>query len=264
MWQEDIEVAAKNSHVFGTYARLQQRLSPIGWKELTLAMRHTFPIHVFWLAGVLLLLLVLEACSTGQWAGSSSQRVGATYGTPSVAATAPPKPIASSHATATSTSSPTPRSTASTPPAGGASSSAGASVLEQQVAQAVFQAINASRASAGLPPLEWSGSLVSSAHAHSALMSADNDLAHQLPGEPAIGSRISQDGVQWTWCGENIGVTSNTSESGALELHQAMMAEQPPNDGHRQNILSTNFTLVGVAIVIDASHQLWLTEDFAN
>ncbi len=59
-------------------------------------------------------------------------------------------------------------------------------------------------------------------------MSADDHLAHQLP------------------------------------LHQMMMAEQPPNDGHRQKLLSTAFTLVGIAVVIDASHQLWLTEDFAN
>jgi uncharacterized protein YkwD len=95
-------------------------------------------------------------------------------------------------------------------------------------------------------------------------MSTDDHLSHQLAGEPAIGTRVSQDGVKWTWCGENIGETSDTSASGALNLHQMMMAEQPPNDWHRQNILSINFTLVGIAIVIDSSHQLWLTEDFAN
>ena len=102
------------------------------------------------------------------------------------------------------------------------------------------------------------------AYAHSLLMSADDELAHQLTGEPAIGTRVSQDGVKWTWCGENIGETSDTSAGGALQLHRMMMSEQPPNDGHRQNILSTNYTLVGIAIVIDSSQKLWLTEDFAN
>ena len=102
------------------------------------------------------------------------------------------------------------------------------------------------------------------AFAHSLRMSADDQLAHQLPAEPAIGTRVSQDGVDWTWCGENIGETSDTSTGGALQLHQMMMAEQPPNDGHRQNILSANFTLVGIAVVIDSSQKLWLTEDFAN
>ncbi len=147
---------------------------------------------------------------------------------------------------------------------GGTAGATGPTVLEQRIAQTVFQAINTDRAAAGLPALVWSNSLMSGAHAHSLLMSADGHLAHQLPGEPAIGTRISQDGVKWTWCGENIGETSDTSASGALKLHQMMMAEQPPNDGHRQNILSANFTLVGIAVVIDSSHQLWLTEDFAN
>jgi len=143
-------------------------------------------------------------------------------------------------------------------------STTSATALEQQIAQEVFQAINADRASAGLPALIWSNSLVNGAYAHSLRMSADDQLAHQLPGEPAIGTRVSQDGVNWTWCGENIGETSDASASGALQLHQMMMGEQPPNDGHRQNILSTNFTLVGIGIVIDSSQKLWLTEDFAN
>ena len=137
-------------------------------------------------------------------------------------------------------------------------------VLEQQIAQAVFQAINTDRASAGLPALVWSTSLVSSAYAHNLVMSAGNELAHQLAGEPAISTRISQSGVKWTWCGENIGETTNISASGALKLHRMMMAEQPPDDGHRQNILSTNFTLGGIAIFIDSSRKLWLTEDFAK
>lgn len=44
-----------------------------------------------------------------------------------------------------------------------------------------------------------------------------------------------------------------------------MMAEQPPNDGHRLNILSPSYNLLGVDVVIDAAHHtLWLTEDFAQ
>jgi len=221
-----------------------------------------------WMAGILTLLLglgVLGACSTGhdQWAGASSQQVGGTYGTHSATAPARPTRVSSpsSAAAATSTTSPTPRPVASTPTAG---SGTGPTVLEQQIAQTVFQSINTDRASAGLPALVLSNMLITGAYAHSLLMSADDHLAHQLPGEPGIGTRISQDGVKWTWCGENIGETSDTSANGALTLHQMMMAEQPPNDGHRQNILSTAFTLVGIAIVIDSSHQLWLTEDFAN
>ena len=40
---------------------------------------------------------------------------------------------------------------------------------------------------------------------------------------------------------------------------------RPPNDGHRRNILSSTFTVVGVDIYLDPAHgRLWLTEDFAR
>ncbi len=162
---------------------------------------------------------------------------------------------------------PTPTSAPKTPtPTGGSGSGSPSSPTsnEQQIAQIVFQAINTSRAASGLPALQWNAALAAGARKHDARMSAADQLSHQLSGEPAISARITQDGVSWSWCGENIGWTSETNSSGALWLHQSMMAEQPPNDPHRENILSANFTMVGVAILIDSSHRLWLTEDFAN
>jgi uncharacterized protein YkwD len=226
------------------------------------AMRHKLLIGVLSLASVLTLLLAVGAWSVSHWSGASPQQVSGKYNSYSayapVSATPTPPP-------ATPTPSPIPRPPTATPTSGGnTGSSSGPTAFEQQIAQTVFQAINTDRASAGLPALQWSSALAGGAYKHSLLMSGNNQMAHQLPGEPGIGTRISQDGVQWTWCGENIGYTSNTTASGALWLHQTMMAEQPPNDGHRQNILSTNFTMVGIAIVIDANHRLWLTEDFAN
>ncbi len=96
-------------------------------------------------------------------------------------------------------------------------------------------------------------------------MQAANTLSHQLPGEASFGVRERQQGVNWTWAAENIGETSDQSVNGALSLLQAMMNEKPPDDGHRQNILATSATIVGVDIVIDPRNgRLWLTEDFAN
>ena len=134
-----------------------------------------------------------------------------------------------------------------------------------QIAQAVFQAINQSRARNGLPPLTWSTALANSARQHNLAMQAANTLSHQLPGEAALGDRERQQGVNWTFAAENIGETSDQTVNGALGLHRAMMSEKPPDDGHRQNILTTNGTIVGVAILIDQQHGvLWLTEDFAR
>jgi len=139
------------------------------------------------------------------------------------------------------------------------------SATENQIAQAVFQAINQSRAANGLAPLKWDTALVNSAKQHNLAMQAANTLSHQLPGEADLGARETQQGIHWTFAAENIGVTTDQSENGALALHQAMMNEKPPDDGHRQNILTRVGTLVGVAILIDQQHgELWLTEDFAQ
>jgi uncharacterized protein YkwD len=141
----------------------------------------------------------------------------------------------------------------------------GATATEDQIAQAVFQAINQSRAANGLSPLTWSTALANSARQHDQTMQAANTLSHQLTGEAALGDRERQQGVNWSWAAENIGENSDQSVNGALGLHQAMMSEQPPDDGHRQNILTTSGNIVGIAILIDQQHGLlWLTEDFAH
>jgi uncharacterized protein YkwD len=50
----------------------------------------------------------------------------------------------------------------------------------------------------------------------------------------------------------------------ALTLIRDMLAEKPPDDGHRKNILSTTFTHIGIAIYRDPSSTVWLTQDFSN
>lgn len=157
-----------------------------------------------------------------------------------------------------------------TPQASGTASSTnvgapGATAQENQIAQAVFRAVNQSRAANNLPPLKWNPALARSARQHNLAMSAANTLSHQLPGEADLGKRESQQGVQWVWAAENIGETTEMSTNGALALHQAMMNERPPDDGHRQNILTRTGTMIGIDILLDQQHgKLWLTEDFAK
>jgi uncharacterized protein YkwD len=43
-----------------------------------------------------------------------------------------------------------------------------------------------------------------------------------------------------------------------------MLDEQPPDDGHRLNLLSSDFHQVGVGIYIDSQGIIWVTEDFAG
>jgi uncharacterized protein YkwD len=140
---------------------------------------------------------------------------------------------------------------------------------EQQLAQRLFKQINQDRAANNLPPLAWEPRLERSAHQHDLIMASGCKLMHQCPNEPDLGTRVSNQGVQWQTVGENIGeggpVSSiNPAWNMVSMIHQGMMGEKPPDDGHRRNLLSKDFHRIGISIYIDAQSTLWLTEDFAN
>jgi uncharacterized protein YkwD len=134
----------------------------------------------------------------------------------------------------------------------------------------VLALINQARSAAGLPPLTVTAGLETSSAAHNALMAGGCGLSHQCPGEPALGARETAAGVDWTAAGENIGEGGPVANTTAAitqmvaTLTQDMINEQPPDDGHRLNILSTSFTHIGIAVLRDSSGTVWLTQDFSN
>jgi uncharacterized protein YkwD len=146
-------------------------------------------------------------------------------------------------------------------PAGGQQGAAATQVLDL---------INQARAQAGLPAYTLLSGLHRSASGHNMLMAGGCGLSHQCPGEPSLGPRESAAGVNWTQAGENIGEggpvagSTATVTQMALVLTQDMLNEKPPDDGHRQNILSSAFRHIGIAVFCDASGNVWMTQDFAN
>ena len=130
--------------------------------------------------------------------------------------------------------------------------------------------INQARAQAGLAALSFSAGLDQSASQHNLLMAEGCGLSHQCSGEPAIGDRETADGVHWTAAGENIGEegpvadTTTAIAQAAVALTQGMLNEQPPNDGHRLNILSTSFAHIGIAVYRASDGTVWLTQDFSS
>ncbi len=177
--------------------------------------------------------------------------------------TTPPATSGSTTPTATSGSTTPPGKARVTPTATSGSTTTGSDA--SSIAQAVFAAINQSRAAAGLPAYTWSNALMNSAHQHNLAMAATNDLDHQVAGEADLGTRITQQGINWQEVRENIAYTGDMTQQGALDMENAMLSEQPPNDGHRQNILATDCTLAGVDVVLDTKNgKLWITEDFAK
>ncbi|MFI5959953.1 CAP domain-containing protein [Cryptosporangium sp. NPDC051539] len=135
--------------------------------------------------------------------------------------------------------------------------------------QRVLAVINAARAENGAGPLTMSSGLVSSAHQHNLVMADGCGLSHQCDGEGGLGDRISAAGVDWRSVAENIGTggpvagTESTQGDMAVRLTNDMLAEVPPDDGHRKNILNPDLSRIGIDVIID-NGTVWLTHDFAN
>jgi len=137
--------------------------------------------------------------------------------------------------------------------------------FEKKIDWAILRLINAQRALNGLRPLRMAPELRLSARRHNVQMAKYDEMSHQLPGEPDFAKRITNAGYNWSWAGENIAWNSVMTKRGVVTLEKLMYNERPPNDGHRQNILSRHYRNVGVDVYIDrAHHKVWLTTDFGR
>jgi uncharacterized protein YkwD len=183
---------------------------------------------------------------------------------PPAVVTVPPRLARTSPSASASSRSPSPRPTA--PSASASPSSAAGGTAAAQV----LALINQARSAAGLPALTITAGLETSSSQHNLLMAGGCGLSHQCPGEPPIGQRETDAGVDWTAAGENIGEGGPVADTDAaiaqmaVGLTQSMLDEQPPDDGHRMNILSSSFTHIGIAVYRDSSGTVWLTQDFSN
>jgi uncharacterized protein YkwD len=180
--------------------------------------------------------------------------------TPSESPTASPSPTDSP----SPTTSPTPSESPTTVPPTTTAPPPSDSVIDQALAH-----INAARTAAGVGTLTLSADLSKASEAHNALMVGGCGLSHQCPGEAGLGERFTAAGVSWTSAGENIG-QGNASDTAASILQAAngltdlMLAEQPPNDGHRKNLLNPGFKRIGLAVTRGSDGRVWFTQDFVN
>lgn len=204
-------------------------------------------------AGLGLLLLFLAGCG---FAGQSRQVTSFADSAPTAPATAvDPGFVLDVPALPTATHAPTPPHP----------SAASATSVSRQLELRLFALINRDRAAQGLYLYVLHSTLSAGARLHSVRMSSCG-LSHQCPGEPNPCQRVTNEGIVWMSCGENVGYTSPypTVWGGVQGIEKAMLAEQPPGDGHRLNLLSSSFHRIGIGISIDARGYVWITEDFAS
>jgi uncharacterized protein YkwD len=217
------------------------------------------------------------ASAAGAPAAGTSAAGGSCAGRPFHAAVANVPPAAAANPSSPPAKRPAVRPTPSLPasaspatPSPTASATDSPGVSPGTPAAQVLGLINQARSAAGLPPLTITAGLDSSASTHNMTMAGGCGLSHQCPGEPDLGARETAAGVVWSACGENIGEGGPVADSNAataqmaVGLTQDMLNEKPPDDGHRRNILSSSFTHIGIAVYLDSSGTVWLTQDFSN
>ncbi len=136
---------------------------------------------------------------------------------------------------------------------------------ENGVTQQLFNLINKDRAAEGKPAYNWNETLAGGARLHSWNMSKCG-MSHACAGEADACQRVLNEGIRYMTCGENIGYSSPSPDAwGAAQgIQKLMLAEKPPEDGHRRNLLSTDFHKVGVGIYVDNKGLVWITEDFSD
>jgi uncharacterized protein YkwD len=111
---------------------------------------------------------------------------------------------------------------------------------------------NALRASRGLPALQEHGALTAKAEQWATHLASTGVLAHSKLTE-GLGS------LAWRSLAENVGVSVPTADT-LRSLHDALASSTV----HRNNMLSTRFTHMGVGLATGADGRVWVVEVFAQ
>ena len=104
--------------------------------------------------------------------------------------------------------------------------------------------LNGARSDHGLPSLATRSDLVAVARAQATRMADSGTLYHN--------PNLTTDVTNWRWVGENVGYGPDVQT-----VHVAFMN----SDGHRANILDTDYTEVGVGVV-ERGDRVWVAEVF--
>jgi uncharacterized protein (TIGR03000 family) len=121
--------------------------------------------------------------------------------------------------------------------------------------QEVLELTNQERDKAGLPRLRSHAKLARAAREHSANMARLGQLAHTLEGKgPA--ERLAELGYQSFGWGENV--------AGGQRTPQEALQSWMNSPGHRGNILSSDFTEIGVGIAGNNQGGFYFTQVFAR
>ena len=117
---------------------------------------------------------------------------------------------------------------------------------------------NAERSKLRLPVLARNAALMQAAQLHANQMAAFNRMAHDLPGAayPTMDSRIAAVGYRRSYAGENVA----EGYPGAA----AVVAGWMTSPGHRENIVSTQYTEMGAGVATAKNGRPFYVQVFAR
>ncbi len=102
--------------------------------------------------------------------------------------------------------------------------------------------INTERQNQGLRAYSMQSQLQAAARIHSADMACNGFVSHTGSDGSGVRDRVERQGYSWSWIGENIYTTSDTSSGAPQRVFDWWMNSGP----HRANLMSPNYTEIGL------------------
>ena len=118
--------------------------------------------------------------------------------------------------------------------------------------QSFVDRTNSLRRSHGVAGLATHGTLTQKAEEWAQRMASTGRLEHSTLS-------AGLDSVGWTALGENVGYSSQTSDT-YLTIHNAFVNSA----GHYRNLVNPIYTHMGVGVATDSSGRVWVAEVFAR
>ena len=127
--------------------------------------------------------------------------------------------------------------------------------LDETSENSMIELVNKERISRGLKALRFDSRLRKVARAHSEDMFKRGYFAHISPEGKSVADRATAAGIDFLVIGENLAYAPN------VELaHKGLMN----SEGHRENILSTDFGKIGIGVIDGGIYGRLFTQVFSN
>jgi uncharacterized protein YkwD len=120
--------------------------------------------------------------------------------------------------------------------------------------QEILNLVNEERAKVGADPLQINQQLDQAADLHSQDQASMNTMSHTGSNGSEIGDRVQDAGYQYSTVGENVASGYPDAET--------VVAGWMESEGHRENILNSDFEDLGVGYSVGSDGNAYWTQNF--